>query len=370
MNARVVMILGLTTVVAVALALVLVERAGNESTTSSEPALLPALSERVNAIEALEIIGTDGETVATLHRARERWRMQEKHDYEADFARIHDLLRELARARRLEARTDNPDWYGRLGVATPGDGEGSGVAVRFPGTDLPGLIVGRPDPAGIGRYVRLEEGSRAWLTGQDLDLPAERMEWLERAIMDIPAADIRAVTIRHPDGDEVEIRPGDEEGITWVMLDPPAGREVKPAWQLRQTASVLAQLNMEDVRPHEPAILPEDAVEAVFRTRDGMVFTARTFSDEDGNWVHFRVSEDESSDRGEAPAESQTRVDNDETAEAQEDPGGATMTEQELDVVAVDGRLAPWQFAISEDRYERFRPTTAKLLVAPEETEE
>ncbi|WP_376696114.1 DUF4340 domain-containing protein [Wenzhouxiangella sp. EGI_FJ10305] len=355
MNTRMLLALGLATVAAVALALIFVDRSDETRSEGDEQLLLPGLADRVNSIDALDIVGPDGQTVATLRRERERWRMREKHDYEADFARIHDLLRDLARAERLEGKTGKPEWYGRLGVAAPGEGEGSGTAVRFPDAELPVMIVGRTDPAGIGRYVRRGDEPQAWLTDRNLDLPVERMEWLERAIMSIPAADIREVSVRHPDGDEVELRPGDEEGSVWVMLDPPADREVKQAWELQRAANALAALNMEDVRPHESAPVPDDAVETVYRTRDGIIFTARSWSDEEGNWVHFRVSEDESRDSSE---DSGTNS-----------PGTGAM-DREIDIVAVDGRLAPWQFAVSEERFDLFRPTTEDLLVAPEEASE
>lgn len=356
MNARMLIILGLGTLLAVALALVFVGAPEESPEPDENRLLLPALADRINEIDALEIIAPDGETVATLHRERERWRMREKHDYEADFARIHDLLRDLAQARRLEAKTERAEWYGRLGVDAPGRGEGSGVMIRFPDDELPALIIGQQDPAGIGRYARLEGEDRTWLIGRNPDLPVERMEWLERAIMDIPAADIRAVSVRHSDGDGVELRPGDDEGGTWVMLDPPAGREVKPAWQLRQTASALARLNMSDVRPHEAELVPQDAVETVFRTRDGMVFTAVSFSDEAGKWVHFRVSGDETGEGG--------------TEEVDEPEADAAEPDREIDIVAVDGRLSPWQFALTGERFDRLRPTVEQLLVAEEESAE
>lgn len=338
MSARTLIILGLGALLAIVLALVLVDRADESPAVAGDGALLPGLADRINAIDALEVVAPDGSTVATLHRERERWRMREKHDYEADFARIHDLLRDLAKARRLEARTDNPQWYGRLGVAAPGQGEGSGVALRFPASELPTLIIGNRDPAGIGRYVRLDNQARVWLTGQNLELPVERMEWLERAIMDIPASDIGEVSIRRPGGESVELRPGDEEGSVWVMLGPPPDREVEPAWKLRQTANALARLNMADVREHDPVLVPEDAVESVFTTRDGLVFTATTFSDDAGDWVHFSASAREPGD-----------------------------TDSEIDVVAVDGRLSPWQFALERDRFQRLRPTVEDLLVTPED---
>jgi hypothetical protein len=200
------------------------------------------------------------------------------------------------------------------------------------------------------------------LTGRDLDLPTDRMAWLERAIMDIPAEDLLEVSVRHPASDPVELRPGDSEGNTWAMLDAPAEREVKPAWQLRQTAGALAKLNMADVRPHEDGRVPEQAVETSFRTRDGLLFSARSFVDDSGRWVHFRVREAAAAERVPDSSDADTGQSSgvSEGLDANRDPA--------LDVVAVDGRLAPWQFALEEDRFERLRPTMEELLVAPDES--
>jgi hypothetical protein len=368
MNARNLLILGAATLLAVVLALLFVDRGEEPASAEPDGELLPGLAERVNDIDAMEIVAPDGRTVATLHRARERWRMREKHDYEADFARIHGLLRELSEARRLEARTANPEWHPRLGVAAPGE-TGGGTLLRFPGSDLPSLILGKRDPAEIGRYVRLEGREQAWLTGRSLDVPVERMAWLERAIMDIPAADIRELSVRHPGEESIELRPGDAEGSVWVMLDPPPDREVKQAWQLRQTANALAKLNMADVRPHEPASMPADAVETVFTTRDGMVFSATTFSDEAGDWVHFSVS-------GEAAATGSGASEEPATAGGEGGPESGVVTaaneaaDVEIDIVAVDGRLSPWQFALESERFERLRPSVEDLLVALEDAGE
>ncbi|MEE4303770.1 MAG: DUF4340 domain-containing protein [Wenzhouxiangella sp.] len=365
MNARNLLILGTATLLVVVLTLLLVDRAPEPVSGDRDGELLPGLAERINEIDAVEIVAPDGRTVATLHRARERWRMREKYDYEADFARIHDLLRDLAAARRLEARTANPEWYPRLGVASPGEEAGGGILLRFPGSDVPSLILGKRDPAEIGRYVRLEGREQAWLTGRSLDVPVDRMEWLERAIMDIPAADIREVSVRRPGEENVELRPGDAEGSVWVMLDPPADREVKQAWQLRQTANALAKLNMADVRPHEPASVPADAVETVFTTRDGMVFSATTFSDEAGDWVHFRVAGEQAVSGSGASEDPATEEGENGSVTAEE-----AAVELEIDIVAVDGRLSPWQFALESDRFEHLRPTVEDLLVALEDSGE
>lgn len=326
--------------------------------------LLPGLAEQVNEIAALEIIDAADGSSTFIYRDgdgnSERWRLREAEGYEADFSRIHELLAGLARARLLEPRSDRPEHHARLGVAAPvagensrgGSTEGSGVLLRFPGTrpgmELDGLIVGKPDPTGMGNYVRREGETQVWLADALPPLPASRHEWLERAIMDIPAADMAAVDFHPADGDPVRLRPADEEGRLWVVLDLPDDRQAAPEWILREAADGLARLNLEWVRRHEEALLPESYSQARFQTRDGLVFSLRLFRDDLGAWVHFRV--EAAADQRESLAED------------------LTMNLQ-LDAMAVDGRLSPWQFALRDEDFDRLdarsETLTQPLQVAP-----
>ncbi|QKK02817.1 MAG: DUF4340 domain-containing protein [Pseudomonadota bacterium] len=341
MTARTLIILGVLTVMALVVALLVSNPSTRTDTGMESGYLLPELRARINDIESIDIVAAGGETSVTLRRERERWRVRERFDYEADFAAVHDLLRDLAEARIVEQKTDNPEWYGRLGVADIAEDGAAGVRVDFPGAELPGIILGDPDSAGIGRYARLADRARSVLIDRDPDVPTDPLEWLEKAIMDIPAADIEAVTLRHPDGETVELRPGDQEGSTWVVLGVPEGREARQAWYQRQTADALSSLNMENVRVHET--LPDDAVRALFRTRDGLNFVATLFTDDDGHWVHFSVS-------AELPATDDGALNDD-------------QAELSADAAAVDERLSPWQFSIDESRHDRMTRRLEDFLV-------
>ncbi len=135
----------------------------------------------------------------------------------------------------------------------------------------------------------------------------------------------------------------------------PAEREVKPAWQLRQTAAALAALGMEDVRPHER--VPDDAVEVHYRTRDGLDFNAALFAEDDAHWVRFTVAPTarEADEEGERPARDEGEA------------GTGDGDESIIDAVAVDGRLSPWQYAIPESRFERMTRRLEDLLEPLEE---
>jgi hypothetical protein len=339
MNPRLVLALGFVALIVLTLALMLGRDLGAPSDEVDAP-LVPELRDQVNDIEAIDIVGPDGEPVATLRRERERWRVREKSDYEADFGLVHDLLRDLAMARRADERTSNPDWYVRLGVADPGTEGNEGVLVRFPGTGLPAVILGRPDSAGVGRFARIQGESPSWLTDRSPDIPLSTLEWLERAVMDIPADELEEVTIRHADGETVRLRStGDERG-QWVLLNVPEGREASPEWQLRPVAGALARLSMRDVRPHQS--VPDNAVRVLYRTVDGLNFLASVFEDDDRHWVHFSVSA--------------------EVEAIDEDDPDDEQTELAIDAAAVDGRLSPWQFAIGQSRYDNMTRRVDDLL--------
>lgn len=358
MSARMLGLVGLATLVAVMLALMFVDRSEDPVVEGDESPLVPGLSEQVNDIGAIDIVDRAGELAVQLRRDRDRWRVVEIHGYQADFSRIQEVLRDLAAARRFEARTADAERYPRLGVADPGSGEGSGVSLRFPDTDLPAVILGQSDPAEIGAYARLADAEQSWLIDRNPDVAVDPEEWLQTAIMDIPAEDVAAVTIEHPDGETVALRPGDDEGGVWALLGVPEGREAAEQWQVKQSANGLAGLDFVDVRPHDS--VPDDAVEAVFETRDGLIFTARLFTEEDTHWVHFQVAANEAAGaegRDEAPAGEDDTDSGDSNLQNESEAGDAA-----IDAVAVDGHLSPWQFAIEPSRYDKLTPRLEELL--------
>jgi hypothetical protein len=340
MNARSILALGIITLVTLTLALILTSTMEDTSPAASEP-LVPGLRDVVNDVNAIDITAPDGSTLASLRRERERWRVVEKDGYEADFALVHDLLRDLSAGRRVDERTSNPEWYERLGVTDPGHGAGSGMQVSFPGTDLPALIIGNQDSAGQARFVRLAGESQSWLCDRSLDLPDTAVQWLERAIMDIPATELAEVTLRHPDGETIQLRSTGEGSEEWVLMNVPDGREAAPMWQIRPIASGLANLNMEDVARFESA--PEDAIRALFVTHDGLNFVATLFEDDQGGWIHFSVSAEVS-------------------AMDDEDNAGEDLADTLIDAAAVDARLSPWQFRVSSRKFDNMTKRLEDLL--------
>lgn len=358
------LLLGLAAATLVAIALVMLLDDDRGAPVVGGGPLLPGLAEQVNALDAIDVVAAGGATAVRLRRDDERWQVVERDGFEAEFRQVVELLRTLAEAERAEPRTDNPDWYGRLGVTDLGDVDATGRRIDFPGTELPSLIIGQVDPTDSGSYVRIAGDDQAWLADRVIELAADPVSWLEPGIMDIPGEDLVEVIVTHPDGERVALQKLGEAG-DWVLRDVPEGRSAGPAWKRNALANGLRGLNLDDVRRFDPPH-PDDAVTTELLTADGLRFTARTWREgEDGDataWVHFTVA-----DAGDAvPAGAEPGTDGpaedapaEDAAEASSPP---TAAERLANAVAVDGRLSPWAYAIPARRADDLSPRLDDLL--------
>ncbi|MEM7053709.1 MAG: DUF4340 domain-containing protein [Pseudomonadota bacterium] len=361
--------------------------------------VLPAMSEQINDINALDIVAPGGAVAVSLRRVGEptqegqdstlRWRVVQRDSFEADFARVFELLRDLAELQQTEARTSNPDWYARLGVQSVGESDASGRRLDFPLSAVPSLIVGQVDPTGQGSYVRVDDQVQSWLADRVLELPIDPVQWLEPSIMDIPASDIEQVIVRHPDGETVQIRNAGTENSDFVVLNVPEDRQAGPAFQRTALANGLRGLNLEDVQAFDGAV-PDSAVRVLFTTNDGLNFVASVFeqatandeteidanasNSDSGYWIHFTVSAETTAvDAETADSAAPTLSADEEVASAPSEQAVSVDQQQEnqrlVNAVAVDARLSPWLFRIPQRRFDDITPRFEDILEPLPETE-
>ena len=343
--------------------------------------VLPAMAEQINDISALDIVAPGGAIAVSLRRTGEsdedgagslRWRVVQRDGYEADFARVFELLRNLAELEQTEARTSNPDWYVRLGVQPVGEANASGRQLNFPLNDVSSLIVGQVDPTGQGSYVRVEDQAQSWLADRVLELPVDPVQWLEPGIMNIPASDIEQIIVRHPDGETLQLRNAGTENDDFVLLDVPEDRTAGPAFQRISLANGLRGLNLEDVRSFNDQI-PENAVRILFTTNDGLNFIASVFErlESEGSssyWIHFNVSA-EGIDEDVGADEAQTEVAEADSGAEQQPEDQEQQNQRLVSAVAVDARLSPWLYQIPERRFSDLTRRIEDLLEPLPETE-
>ncbi|MGD2127676.1 MAG: DUF4340 domain-containing protein [Lysobacterales bacterium] len=211
---------------------------------------LPALQDKVNDVDWLRVAGAGDATIATLERKDGQWVVDEVSGYAADWGRLRSLLSDLAQAEIVEAKTDNPEYYPRLGVEDVADKDATGTLLQFSdASGLPAVIVGKPARNREGQYARLDGTAESVLLDRPLNVPAKAIDWVQRDIIDIPDAEVVEVRIVHPDGERVVTKKASADDENFTLQDVPDGREVKSEWSVDSLANGLAALTLDAVAP-------------------------------------------------------------------------------------------------------------------------
>ena len=102
---------------AVILAAGIASRLRAPQSTINTQVLFPELAGRINDIAAITIKGNKGTIV--LQQQGERWVLASADNYPALFNRIKQNVVGMAELRIVDEKTDNPEFYDRLGVEGP-----------------------------------------------------------------------------------------------------------------------------------------------------------------------------------------------------------------------------------------------------------
>ncbi len=328
------------------------ESSAPPSETAVEGELLfPGLIDEVNDVASLEVATEEGQF--TVQRGDEGWGLVERGGYPVLLERVRATLLALAEVKLVERKTENPALYERLGVQSVGEGTGaetpskSVTAKRADGSVLAALIVGKSREAGTGAtyYARRVGESASWLVeGERPPLPETGDEWLDKKVLELDRAEVRAGRTTHADGEVVTIAKKDSE-TDYTVLDVPEGRELKYASVAGGIAGSMQYLNFEEVLPvtefEEPG--PAVAVTELW-TKDGMRVDARVFEGEDGKtWGLFHATLDlEGTPTLPQPTGPQPEA----VAESVATPRPAAEVQAEID--ALNARLDRWAYELPQ----------------------
>ena len=271
----------------------------NEIGPNNHPLLFPGFKDQLNAVERMTVSVGGDQIVATLERGADRWTVAERFGYPADVSKIRQNLIALGNATIVEKMTSNPDLYERLGIEDldrPG-AKGYLLEIYQAGQDEGkpfGLIVGDTGVHGKMAYIRRPEQEQGLMISADFDLGKETADWLARDLIDIPSADIQAITISHPDGEVVRIEKSSRTDSNFSVPNIPQGQELAYASVANPVAGLLTKLEMDDVSPADSVdtALTKPIV-ARFETFDNLVVEARVYVIDDKTMVAFSVTADE-----------------------------------------------------------------------------
>jgi len=352
------LLLGITLAVAL-LVLLMPGKTGRESEVEKSR-LLPDLQQEVNQLDWLRITGPGGEVIATLSRGEDSWRVDEAHRYRADWGQLKTLLSDLTQAEIVELKTGNPDYYARLGVRDVNQPDAGGVMIEFPASSgVPPLIVGNRAQGRDGHYVRLRDAAESVLIDRSLEVPRDRMSWLEKEIIHIADSEVVEVEVAQADGERVVALKASADDENFALQDIPEGREIQSAWTVNSLANGLASLTLDEVVP-EADIDWSDVVRFGLVTADGLRV--------DADLVALESSADEES--GETDYWMRLQAGLYQTAVesgVQPPEEGAPDTSERA--ATVNQRVSGWAYRIPKYKYDAMTKRMEDLLKAPDAAE-
>lgn len=340
------------TVIIAAVIFLMPGKTGHES-EFAERALIAAPQTWVNDVAKVRIVKAGNQTVATLSRGEQGWRVEEAHSYPADWARLQGMLAALAQAQIIEPKTTNPAYFDRLGLVDVTDAASGAVMVAIgEGDKAITLLIGHAAQGRQGHYVRFAGDDQALLIDRTVEVATETKDWLDRSIIDLKEAEVVEVTITHADGEQVSVRKNSADEQNFTLQGLPKGRETQSSWGVNALGGSLSGLVMDEVVA-DSEIDWSQANHVRVLTADGLEITAELVKSEEKSWLRLAAS-------AYAPEHKVTRTD-------EEKPDAAPMEEvaaAELGkrVESINRRVGAWAYAIPDYKAEVMSKRLEDLL--------
>jgi hypothetical protein len=286
------------TVAAVVVAIVVARGGGGPGNDPlAGKSVLPQYARRVDSVAHITLVHAGDKT--SFVRKGDQWTIEEKGGYPADAGKVHGIVLGLADLTYVEPKTSKPGLYSRLELEDPDKKDAKSTLVTASddkGSLLGEIIAGKRkvDELGGGNdgiYVRQPGDAQTWLARGTLDLSGNAASWLEKPLVDIPADQVKAVTLTAADGGKLAFA-RDKAGAPFALAaPPPAGKKLKGDSALDDPAGALAGLELSDVSAAKDMPLPQGGLaEARYETLDGLVVTVTLFNKDGTDWARIAAS--------------------------------------------------------------------------------
>lgn len=324
--------------------------------------LLPAIAEQINEVDRVEIVKSGGTVIATLVKHDAAWQVEQMGGYHADWSKLQPLLMALAKARVIEAKTDKPEYYARLGVEDIDAEDADSVLVRIGNADqMTGILIGHEAQGRQGQYVRLQDAPGSALVDRVFEVPRETVHWTDNQIIDVNSAEVAEVEIFHPDAERVLVMRISADQTDFDLAGLPPDRELRSSWAVNSLGSVFSMLNMEAVRPaDDPAddMNWSDAVKLRLLMFSGVEILADLLEQEGEYLLRLKASHP-------AAAVTQDESDLSEEQKVIEERAARDVANR---VEEINRKVSGWVYGISKAKFEAMTKKPEDLLKPLAET--
>ena len=242
--------LAILTVAALIVVILAALKDGSSEKSVADTLLMPTVAARINDVNRVEIVTAGNTIIATLVRAGGVWQLEQMGGYRADWSTLQALLAALAQATVIEPKTDNPDYYSRLGVEDVSAADAGSVLVRISvGDQTTGLLIGNRSQGRQGQYVRLQDVAGSVLVDREFEVPGQTLDWADTGIIDVNSSEVAEVEVIHPTAERILVMRISADQTDFDLAGPPSDREIKSSWAVNSLGSVFSLLNMETVQP-------------------------------------------------------------------------------------------------------------------------
>ncbi len=321
--------------------------------------VLPGLAAALNSVSEVRLVKAGDATAVTLTRAEANWQVLERAAHPADNAKVRKLLIDLSDLKVLEQKTANPANHAVLGVEDVKAATATGVRIELSGLKEPvSLIVGK-SAGSRSSYARLADSDQSLAVSPALSLDTDPRNWLDRSLLDVPAARVQQVRVTDSKGRRYTTRRESREQTDFTVPDLPKGRVLTSPTAANSNASALGALSFDDVR--QAATEPpasKDGARAEFRLFDGTIIDITGRKEGEQHWIHLAVRFDEVQHGLFAPPPANPASD---TKDAGSGPP-APVTERKPDEVRTEAekwatRFTAWDYEVPAYKYDSlFRP--------------
>ncbi len=217
--------------------------------------VLPQVASGLDGVARVALV--TGGVKTTLVRQGNDWTVEERGFYRADGDKMHKALLGLADLTYVEPKTRKPDLYPRLELddadkpgakstlVTLSDAQGSLLGEIIAGKHSVDQLGGGND----GVYVRKPGDAQSWLARGSLDLSGGTADWLDKKLMDLPAAQVKSVALTQAGGGQLSFARQKPEDKFALAAPPPAGKKLKSDSALDEPAGALGALEFERRAP-------------------------------------------------------------------------------------------------------------------------